>query len=83
MTENASLEIALTTDKSALLDSLLRKFPHAKRDVLDHMKINADAAISHIAQTHDLTPDEAREEWDNWITLQPETRSGVLTQNAA
>lgn len=52
------------------LRTLLRRFPHADQGQLTQSKAEPDAVARHVAQTHDLTEFEAREELQDWMFVQ-------------
>ncbi len=61
----------------ANLPVLMHRFPHAKAQEFDKGKISPNALSRVIAQSHDLTEHEAREELDQFLDLQSLARSAL------
>lgn len=57
----------LTSNWDAALRQLAQRFPHMDTDAVADAPAGPDALAAHVAQTHDLTRLEAREELHDWM----------------
>jgi len=67
----------LTENWSENLQAIARRFPHVSAQMLDPLKGELMEISRVIAQTHDLTKPEAREELENFIDLQSLARKAA------
>lgn len=60
----------LATDWTTNLQALIKRFPYAQEHDLTAHKDAPNALTDYLAQSHHLTPLEAREELETWMFLQ-------------
>ena len=60
----------LTANVARYVPILVRRFPNTEPDLLDLHGTSADTLVAHVADRHDLTPFEAREEIEDLLFVQ-------------
>lgn len=60
----------LTANMARYVPMLVQRFPNTEPDVLDLHATTADTLVAHVADRHDLTRFEARQEIDDLLFVQ-------------